>query len=332
MKENIKEDLKEDILNIKDLKVHFNTLDGRVIHAVNGVNLTVSSKETLAIVGESGSGKTQLALSIMDLLPKNAKVSGEILFEGKNLLTLSKQELNDIRGIKISMVFQDPMTSLNPYLKVSKQLTEVLVDKQGMRYQEAKDKAVKLLEAFSIPEAEKRIDLYPHQFSGGMRQRIMIAMALLSNPRLLIADEPTTALDVTIQAQILDILQILKTEVGVAIIIITHDLGVVSNIADKIAVFYAGNVVEYGTTEEIFSNPRHPYTQALLKSMPRLDQDRRERLFLIKGTPPLMLEEPKSCMFKDRCMFTMEKCCKVLPYPIAVSKTHRFSCFLGEIK
>ena len=317
----------ESILKIKDLHVHFKTLDGRLIHALNGVNLDVNSKETIAIVGESGSGKTQLSLSIMNLLASNSITKGEIIFEDKNLLSLSLNDINKIRGTKISMIFQDPMTSLNPYLTVADQMTEVLI-KNGLSHKEAMEKSIEMLNMVSITDPHKRIGQYPHQFSGGMRQRIMIAMALLSKPAILIADEPTTALDVTIQAQILDIFAKLKEELNLSIIIVTHDLGVVSNIADKIAVFYGGNIVEYGSRDDVFNNPKHPYTQALIKSIPKLDQNKEEPLFLIKGMPQVILQEPNSCSFKDRCPHAFDKCFNELPKAVNIKNNHIASCFL----
>ncbi|MCL2566736.1 MAG: ABC transporter ATP-binding protein [Alphaproteobacteria bacterium] len=327
------------LLSVKDLKVNFNTLsgggaDGKAagkIYALNGVNFDLYHEETLAIVGESGSGKSQTSLAIMGILAKNANVGGEINYHGKNLLTLSSSELNKIRGTSISMIFQDPMTSLNPYLRVSTQLTEVLTEK-GVSEADARAKAIEILNSLSIPKAEKVIDNYPYQFSGGMRQRIMIAMSLMSDSEIIIADEPTTALDVTIQAQILDIINKLKTSMKKAIIFITHDLGVVSEIADKIAVFYAGEIVEVGTRDEIFNSPKHPYTIGLLKSIPRLDQDSREKLFLIEGNPPLLKSEPASCSFKDRCNSAMAICRESKPTRQEISKTHAFSCFRYDNK
>ncbi len=322
--------MKDIVISIKNLKVKFKTIDNKIIHALNGINLDVYAKETLAIVGESGSGKTQLSLSIMKLFDKNAIVSGEILFEERNILTEPLEKLNKIRGTKISMIFQDPMTSLNPYLKISEQLEEVLLSKNKADIKTATEKSIEMLKLVGISEPERRMNQYPHQFSGGMRQRIMIAMALLTNPVLLIADEPTTALDVTIQAQILDIFEKLKKEMGLAVIMITHDLAVVSNIADKIAVVYAGNIVEYGTRDDIFNFPKHPYTQALLKAIPKLDQNKNERLFLIKGVPPVLTEEPYYCAFKDRCTFAMDKCSDFLPKEVILSQTHKYRCFLGD--
>jgi oligopeptide transport system ATP-binding protein len=316
------------ILEIKNLKVFFDTLHGGKVHAINDVNISVFPKETLAIVGESGSGKTQLALSILNLLAKNANTSGEINFEGKNILSMSKDEINKIRGSSISMIFQDPMTSLNPYLRVSTQMTEILVEKQGLSLAEARSKSIDMLKNLSISEPEKRIDQYPHQFSGGMRQRIMISMALLSNPKILLADEPTTALDVTIQAQILDILAKLKEQFNLAIIFVTHDLAVVSDIADKIAVFYGGQIVEYGTKKDIFENPKHPYTIALLKSMPGLQNNRNDRLFSIEGYPKTLNSEPNLCVFKDRCTVAMDKCGLINPKYKEVGVTHRYKCLL----
>jgi oligopeptide transport system ATP-binding protein len=316
------------ILEIKNLNVIFDTLHGAKIHAINDVSLSVNSKETLAIVGESGSGKTQLSLSIMGLLAKNANTSGEIIFEDKNLLSLKENELNKIRGTKISMIFQDPMTSLNPYLSVATQMVEVLTYKQNMGKKEAYKKSIEMLDLLSIPQANIRINQYPHQFSGGMRQRIMIAMALLSNPKLIIADEPTTALDVTIQAQILDILDNLKKQFNLSIIFVTHDLAVVSDIADKIAVCYGGQIVEYGSRDDIFNNPKHPYTIALLQSMPTLENNKKDKLFSIDGYPKALLEKPKLCVFKDRCTKAIDSCSVINPNLKEANNQHFYKCLL----
>ncbi|MDR2008681.1 MAG: ABC transporter ATP-binding protein [Alphaproteobacteria bacterium] len=329
---NVKNDTP--LLSVKNLRVSFDTLSGGgvdgkqrgKIYALNGVNFDLYREETLAIVGESGSGKSQTSLAIMGILAKNANVSGEIMYHDKNLLSMTHEELNKIRGHGISMIFQDPMTSLNPYLRVSTQLTEVLTER-GVSEDIARSKAIEILNSLSIPKAEKVIDNYPYQFSGGMRQRIMIAMSLMSDSEIIIADEPTTALDVTIQAQILDIVNKLKRDMKKAIIFITHDLGVVGEIADKIAVFYAGEIVEYGTRDEIFNSPKHPYTIGLLKSIPSMEQNSNERLFLIEGNPPLLKSEPISCSFKDRCPYAMDVCGNSIPKRQEISPTHAFSCF-----
>ncbi len=318
----------QSILDIKNLKISFDTIYGTKVNAINGIDLKMFPRETLAIVGESGSGKTQLVLAIMRLLASNANISGEIIYNNKNLVALSDADINQIRGNDISMIFQDPMTSLNPYLKISIQMSEILIEKKGVPPKEALEQSINMLNLLSIPEASKRIHQYPHQFSGGMRQRIMIAMALLSNPKILIADEPTTALDVTIQAQILDILEKIKTNMGVSIIFITHDLSVVSDIADKIAVFYGGKVVEYGSRDDIFNNPMHPYTKALLKSMPSVNSNRGDRLFSIDGYPSVTYEEPKLCVFKDRCNSLIDLCKIQMPVDKFRDKEHCYKCLL----
>ncbi|MDO4250333.1 MAG: oligopeptide ABC transporter ATP-binding protein OppD [Moraxella sp.] len=294
------------LLEVKDLKVKFATEDG-LVTAVNGLNFNLNQGETLGIVGESGSGKSQTAFSILGLLAKNGRTEGSVKFDGKELVGLSQQELNKIRANEIAIIFQDPMTSLNPFMKVGDQLSEVLILHKGMSKAEAWEEAIKMLDAVKIPEARKRIGMYPHEFSGGMRQRVMIAMALLCRPRLLIADEPTTALDVTVQAQIMALLNDLKRDFGTTIIMITHDLGVVAGTCDRILVMYAGRTMAYGKTEEIFYNPTHPYTIGLLGAVPRLDGEN-ERLTTIPGNPPNLLNLPAGCPFVERCQYAMDIC------------------------
>ena len=294
------------LLEVSDLKVKFATEDG-LVTAVNGLNFKLNQGETLGIVGESGSGKSQTAFSILGLLAKNGRTEGSIKFRDKELVGLPEHELNKIRANEIAIIFQDPMTSLNPFMKVGDQLSEVLVLHKGMSKAEAWEESIRMLDAVKIPEAYKRIGMYPHEFSGGMRQRVMIAMALLCRPKLLIADEPTTALDVTVQAQIMALLNELKRDFGTTIIMITHDLGVVAGICDRMLVMYAGRTMAYGKTEEIFYNPTHPYTIGLLGAVPRLDNDS-ERLTTIPGNPPNLLNLPVGCPFVERCQYAMDIC------------------------
>jgi oligopeptide transport system ATP-binding protein len=317
------------ILKVQDLKTYFSTDDG-IVKAVDGVSFTLAKGETLGIVGESGCGKSVANLSILRLIPSppGRIVGGEILFHDRRVLKMSERALRALRGNRISMIFQDPMTSLNPFLRISTQITETLRLHQGLDRMQARDKAIDMLRIVGIPNPEKRIDDYPHQFSGGMRQRAMIAMALSCNPEILIADEPTTALDVTIQAQILEIIKELSVQLNTAVILITHDLGVVSGMCDKICVMYAGRMVERAPTDDLFAAPKHPYTQGLIHSVPRLDRSTRERLFSISGAPPSLINMPDCCPFHPRCEHAMDICRKKYPDETALTDRHRVSCWL----
>jgi len=321
----------EPLLEVRDLRTQFFTQDG-VVKAVDGVSFHLMPGETLGLVGESGCGKSITALSIMRLIPSppGKIVSGEILFEGEDILKMSDDEVRSIRGRKIAMIFQDPMTSLNPVLTINRQISEALELHLGMSKQQARQRAIELLKMVGIPNAEQRVDQYPHQFSGGMRQRVMIAMALSCNPSLLIADEPTTALDVTIQAQILDLIRNLQREHNTALILITHDLGVVAGMTDRINVMYAGHIVESAPTEELFEHPKHPYTVGLLNSIPRLDAPRKERLNPIRGLPPDLIDLPDMCPFVPRCDFAREKCSEKNPPLFDVNPVHRSACWYWE--
>ena len=318
------------LLEVRDLRTSFRTDDG-LVKAVEGVNFTVERGKTLGIVGESGSGKSVTCLTIMGLNPNNAIISGEALFNGENLLAMSGRKLRDLRGNDIAMIFQDPMTSLNPVHTIGKQLVEAVLLHRDVVKKEARQRALELLKAVGIPRPERRIDDYPHQFSGGMRQRVMIAMALINEPDLLIADEPTTALDVTTQAQILNLMHDLQREFDTAIVMITHDLGVVAEIADDVVVMYAGRVAEEGDVDSIFTRPHHPYTWGLLGSLPRLDADV-ERLVQIQGQPPSLLNPPKGCRFHPRCPYVMDVCRSEEPRLLAVSgePSHLQACHLDE--
>ncbi|MBT0569805.1 ATP-binding cassette domain-containing protein [Curvibacter sp. CHRR-16] len=315
------------ILSIQDLHVQFSTPDGAV-QAVNGLNFALGKGETLGIVGESGSGKSQTVLAMMGLLASNGRASGQALFHGQDLLRLPVVELNRIRGNRIAMIFQDPMTSLNPYLTIERQMTEVLQLHKGMDRRSARAQAVRMLDAVKIPEAAQRIGLYPHEFSGGMRQRVMIAMALLCEPELLLADEPTTALDVTVQAQIITLLRELQRDFGTAIILITHDLGVVAGLCQQVLVMYGGRVMEQGSADQLFANPSHPYTRGLLNAIPRLD-DAGQTLQAIAGIPPNMARPPKGCPFAPRCQWAQDVCHQQLASTSTVAAGHWRTCHLA---
>src|SRR5919112_4736447 len=315
------------ILQVKDLRISFSTYAGEV-EAVRGISFDLRRGESLAIVGESGSGKTVTDKSRMRLLPKaNTLIKGgEAIFEGENLLKLSEQQMQKIRGSKIAMVFQDPMTSLDPTMRVGKQIVESLRKHLGLSGQRANERAVELLTLVGIPNAEERLKQYPHQFSGGMRQRVVIAIALACDPQILIADEPSTALDVTIQAQILELLRELQERLGMSVILITHDLGVVAHTAHRVAVMYAGKIVETGTLREIFYNPQMPYTWGLLSSIPLPTADRSQDLIPIPGSPPDMLDPPKGCPFTPRCPYAMRICAEEMPGYKVFSTEHRAAC------
>jgi len=317
------------VLSVKDLAVSFKTYAGEV-QAVRGVSFDLRPGETLAIVGESGSGKSVTAKSLMRLLPpSNSRIArGEAIFEGRDLLKLSEREMQKVRGPKIAMVFQDPMTSLDPTMKVGRQITESLKKHLGMRGRQAHERAVELLRLVGIPNAEERYGQYPHQFSGGMRQRVVIAIALACDPQVLIADEPTTALDVTIQAQILDLLKELQERIGTSVILITHDLGVVASVADRVAVMYAGKVVETGTVRDVFHNPQMPYTWGLISSIPLPTADRSQELIPIPGSPPDMLDPPKGCPFTPRCPYAMKVCGQEMPAYTEFEGEHKAACWL----
>ena len=319
----------EAILQVRDLKVEFDTYGG-VVKSVRGVSFEVHRGRTLAIVGESGCGKSVTVQSIMSLIPRppGRITGGSVLFQGREILNLPLEETNQIRGKEIGMIFQDPMTSLNPTIAVGTQIVEALRYHDGISRAEARARAIDLLKAVQITEAEKRIDHYPHQFSGGMRQRVMIAMAIACNPSVLIADEPTTALDVTVQAQVLDVLKKLQRERNMAIILITHDLGVVARMADDVVVMYAGQVVEKGTAEEVFYKSSHPYTLGLRSAMPSNKEDKSEKLVPIDGAPPDLFKPPTGCGYAERCPFVMKVCLNQMPELLTVEGAHLSRCWL----
>ncbi|MFL2651128.1 MAG: ABC transporter ATP-binding protein [Anaerolineales bacterium] len=320
---------KAPLLEVKDLQTIFSTSDG-VVNAVNGISYSLKAGEALGIVGESGCGKSVGALSIMGLIPNppGQVVDGEILFDGTDLLSLSAEKMRQVRGQQIAMIFQDPMTSLNPVLTIGQQIGEALRLHKGLDKKGARRQTVHLLETVGIPDAEQRLNSYPHQFSGGMRQRVMIAMALSSEPKLLIADEPTTALDVTIQAQIVDLIKRLRDELGMAIIWITHDLGVVAGFVDKVVVMYAGHIVEMAPLKEFYANPLHPYTIGLLGSLPRIDAKSDQKLVSIDGLPPDLIDMPSCCPFIDRCSYAIERCGEENPSHRQVGPEHYIACWV----
>ncbi|TCO69863.1 ABC transporter ATP-binding protein [Marinisporobacter balticus] len=318
----------ERLLEVKNLRTSFFTHVGEV-RAIRGVSFYLDKGEAIGIVGESGSGKSVTSMSVMKLLQYPGRiVGGEITFNGKDITNMPEKEMQSIRGNEIAMIFQDPMTSLNPVYTIGNQIMEAIRRHQGLSKRKAREKAIEILKLVGIPSPEKRVDNYPHEFSGGMRQRAMIAMALSCEPNLLIADEPTTALDVTIQAQILELMKNLKEKINTSIILITHDLGVVADVCSRILVMYGGLIMEEGKTEEIFYNPKHPYTMGLLKSIPRLDLGENKRLVPIEGSPPDLLKPPKACPFATRCPYTMKVCEEMMPPYFEAEKNHRSQCWL----
>ena len=318
------------LLSVRNLKTSFFTHVGEV-KAVRGISFDVNEGEVLGIVGESGSGKSVTSLSIMGLLQYPGRVvDGEILLNGEDILTYSKNQMRRVRGKEIAMIFQDPMTSLNPVYTIGNQIMEMILEHEKMSRREARARAIEMLKLVGIPAAEKRIDSYPHEFSGGMRQRVMIALALSCNPKLLIVDEPTTALDVTIQAQILNLIKKLNRQFGMTTMLITHDLGVVATVCDKVAVMYGGLIMEYGTVDEIFYHPRHPYTMGLLGSIPHVDGGEKRRLIPIDGTPPDLINPPKGCPFSTRCKYCMNVCTREQP-PYYAEDKHRTMCWLLDV-
>ena len=321
------------LLEVKNIQIKFDTPDGDV-QAVNEVSFNLNNKESLAIVGESGSGKTQLVFSILGLLANNASVSGSIKFNSKEILNLPDLEINKIRSNNIAIIFQDPMTSLNPYMRISDQLSEVLIHHKGISKKIALKKSIDMLDAVKIFDARNKIHMFPHEFSGGMRQRVMIAMSLLCNPNIIIADEPTTALDVTVQAQIMELFADIQKEFNTSFILITHNMGIVAGTCDKTLVMYGGRVMEYGPTEDVFLKPLHPYTIGLLETVPRIDREY-DFLKTIPGNPINMLDLPKGCPFADRCTYQMSKCLTSLPSIEIVNKhNHQRACRLpvSELK
>ena len=318
----------DQLLNVQDLETHFKTPEG-VVHAVNGVSFHLSQGETLGVVGESGCGKSVTMLSCLRLIasPPGKIVAGKAMFKDKDLLTMTPEEIRSVRGSRISMIFQDPMTSLNPVMNIGQQLAEPLILHLDMTREQARKRSVELLELVGIPNADERLKDYPHQYSGGMRQRVMIAMALSCMPEILIADEPTTALDVTIQAQIVELVKRLREEFGMAIIWITHDLGVVANIAHRVSVMYGGFIIEESQVNDLYTNPRHPYTLGLLGSLPKLNEEGHTRLYSIEGMPPVLYQKPQSCPFSPRCTWATERCWNENPSLETVDPGHRVACW-----
>ncbi|MDA9432554.1 ABC transporter ATP-binding protein [Bradyrhizobium sp. CCBAU 51627] len=321
------------LLEIKGLKTHFSTDDG-ILQAVDGVDITINKGETLCVVGESGCGKTVTAMSILKLIamPPGRIAAGEIIFEGRDLVPLTSNQLDDIRAKEIGFIFQEPMTSLNPVLTIGEQIAESLRRHEAVTKKQALERTIEMLKLVQIPNAEGRVHHYPHQFSGGMRQRVMIAMALACRPKLVIADEPTTALDVTIQAQILDLLQDMKERFGMAVMLITHAMGVVAETAQRVVVMYAGKVVEEAGVDALFADPRHPYTQGLIRSIPRIDLDseHKTRLEAIGGSVPILINPPVGCRFAPRCKFAMNVCIEKEPLLREIAPGHRMACHLGD--
>jgi oligopeptide transport system ATP-binding protein len=317
------------LLDVRGLKTRFFTEDG-VVHAVNGITYELEEGDALGIVGESGCGKSVSVLSVMRLIPEppGKIVGGEVFFEGRDMLKMDPEDVRKVRGNRIAMVFQDPMTSLNPVLTIGRQIDEALELHMGMDKHQARQRTVELLEMVGIPEAANRADDYPHQFSGGMRQRVMIAMALSCNPRILIADEPTTALDVTIQAQIIELVKRLKEDIGMTIIWITHDLGIVAGLAEKLIVMYAGYIVERASVKDVYADPRHPYTIGLLGSLPRLDETRKRRLYSMRGLPPDLIDLQPGCPFAPRCDYVIDRCWEETPSLKPVTLGHEIACWV----
>ena len=318
------------VLAVSHLETVFTTPEGEV-KAVNDVSFSVNAGEAVGVVGESGSGKSQIFMSVMGILASNGHARGSAAFKGTELLGMARGDLNRIRGVRMSMIFQDPMTSLNPYLTVSRQMTEVLVTHKGMSTADSRKASIAMLDRVQIPEAARRIDMYPHEFSGGMRQRVMIAMALLCQPELLIADEPTTALDVTVQAQILELISGLRRDFNMALVLITHDMGVIAGMCERVMVMYGGRVVETAPVGELFHSPQHPYTAGLLRSMPRLDETSHGRLTTIAGQPPNLQRLPAGCVFRDRCDRRMDICAKELPLLRPITAERSKACHLQAL-
>jgi oligopeptide transport system ATP-binding protein len=319
-----------DLLDVQGLETQFRTREG-IVHAVNGVSFKLTEGETLGIVGESGCGKSVTVMSMLRLIPNppGKVTAGRAMFQGKDLLTMSDEEIRHVRGAQISMIFQDPMTSFNPVLTIGRQLIEPLETHLGMNRAQAYDRAAEMLKMVGIPNAKDRLNDYPHQFSGGMRQRAMIAMSLSCNPQILIADEPTTALDVTIQAQITDLVKKLRDELGMAIIWITHDLGIVAGLARRVSVMYGGFIIEEAPVKRLYANPHHPYTIGLLGSLPRLDANQRHRLTSIEGLPPVLYQPPTACPFAPRCHYRVERCLQENPLLTEVELDHRAACWVN---